>query len=304
MTDTANLINAGVSYSFKVSAVNSVGESPLSDEFTVIAATVPAAPATPTLVSQSQTLIQFSWNIPSDGGSPILGYIVYSDGGAGTFSALSPTITDVLTVSYDVTQASHGIVTGTVYQFNVIAYNAVGQSVASPNIAIQAATLPSPPLNLGTISSSSTSITFGWSVPADNGGAPVSDYKVYWNGGIDNNAFGLLSSTTLGFITYTFQTDIVAGTFYEFKVVAKNAIGDSSFSSKLRVIAASFPDAPISLSLVSQSHSSISFSWQDGWNGGSPILDYEVYWDGGNGGLAEADFTLLSSTTFAAQTFT
>jgi hypothetical protein len=116
-----------------------------------------------------------------------------------------------------------------------------------------AATTSSAPLNLQTISSSFNSITFGWSVPLDNGGTPVTDYKIYWNTGIDNNAFGLLSSTTLGFITYTHQANITAGSFYEFKVVAINAIGDSAFSVKLRVIAASVPGAPINLALISQS---------------------------------------------------
>lgn len=79
----------------------------------------------------------------------------------------------------------------------------------------------------------------------------MTDYKVYWNAGIDNNSFGLLSSTTLGFITYTYQVGITAGAYYEFKVVAKNAIGDSAFSVKLRVIAASVPNPPISLALIS-----------------------------------------------------
>ncbi len=133
----------------------------------------------------------------------------------------------------------------------MIAFNAVGQSLSSSSLSVMAATTPSAPLNLQTISSSFNSITFGWSAPLDNGGTPVTDYKVYWNAGIDNNSFGLLSSTTLGFITYTYQVGITAGAYYEFKVVAKNAIGDSAFSVKLRVIAASVPDPPISLALIS-----------------------------------------------------
>ena len=169
----------------------------------------------------------------------------------GSFQPLSPVVTDILQTTYDITNTSHGIAAGVVYQFVVEAFNAVGVSTKSPSVAIRAATLPSPPLNLHSVSSTFNSITFGWSVPTDNGGTPVTDYKVYWNGGIDNNPFGLLSSTTLGFITYTYQTGIVAGTYYEFKVVAKNAIGDSAFSTKIRIIAASVPDAPVSLALVS-----------------------------------------------------
>lgn len=67
-----------------------------------------------------------------------------------------------------------------------------------------AATIPDAPISVVYLSSSFISITFGWSVPANNGGTPINDYKVYWNGGVDNAPFSILSYTTLGFITYTY----------------------------------------------------------------------------------------------------
>jgi len=149
-------------------------------------------------------LIRISWNIPYDGGSPILGYTILFDGGVGSFAPLAPTVTDPLVTTYDITSVDHGIVAGTVYQFEVLAVNAVGQSSPSSPVSIRAATISSEPINLHVISSSFNSITFGWSAPLDSGGTPVIDYKVYWDAGIYNNPFGLLSSTTLGFITYTF----------------------------------------------------------------------------------------------------
>jgi hypothetical protein len=76
----------GTAYSFKVSAVNDVGEGPLSDSVSIIAATVPETPVIPTLVSQSQTEIVVSWVAPADGGSPLLDFLVFSDGATGTFS--------------------------------------------------------------------------------------------------------------------------------------------------------------------------------------------------------------------------
>ena len=90
------------------------------------------------------------------------------------------------------------------YKFAVLAFNVVGSGATSASVSIMAATVPDEPINLVQIASSPNSITFGWSAPSYNGGTPVTDYKVYWNAGITNNSFGLLSSTTLGFITYTF----------------------------------------------------------------------------------------------------
>jgi hypothetical protein len=115
---------------------------------TVISATVPTAPTIPVKVSQSPTLIKISWNIPYDGGSLLLGYVVYSDSGIGSFAALSPTITNGLTVTYSITAVDYGIAPGVVYQFRVVAYNIVGNSSPSPSISIMAATIPDAPINI------------------------------------------------------------------------------------------------------------------------------------------------------------
>ena len=150
---------------------------------------MPSAPNIPVKVSQSPSLIKISWNIPNDGGSILLGYVVFSDGGISSFAPLSPTITNGLTVNYSITAADYGIAPGVVYQLRVVAYNIIGDSSPSPSIAIMAATIPDAPINLVQIASSSVSITFGWSAPVYNGGTSITDYKVYWNEGIDYNPF-------------------------------------------------------------------------------------------------------------------
>jgi hypothetical protein len=47
----------GEYYQFKVSAVNSIGESEISDPISIIASTVPDAPLTPTSVIEEKTYI-------------------------------------------------------------------------------------------------------------------------------------------------------------------------------------------------------------------------------------------------------
>lgn len=73
----------------------------------------------------------------------------------------------------------------------------------------------------------------------------------------------------------------MAGTLYTFTVTASNGRGESLQSSALSIYAATIPTAPQSLVRSSStSKSSVTFTWSaPATNGGSPITDYEVYWD-------------------------
>lgn len=141
---TATSVTPGISYSFKVTAINDVGEGPLSDPVTIIAATVPDSPTIPTLVSQSQTEIVISWVAPADGGSPLLDFLVFSDLAAGTFTQLTPTTGSGSITTYSITSLSPG----SLYALKVVAQNAVGDSTASPPLSVMAATLPGVPVTL------------------------------------------------------------------------------------------------------------------------------------------------------------
>jgi len=64
-----------------------------------------------------------------------------------------------------------------------------------------------------------------------------------------------------------------------FRVQARNTVGLSAESSSLSVLAAILPDTPLNLANnPSQTNAyQIGLSWQDGaYNGGSPIIDYQV----------------------------
>ena len=87
MTHTQTSLSAGVSYKFKVSAYNPIGEGLQTDHIYVIAADLPQAPVNPPHVLElSQTSITISIDtIPdsADGGSPVTGYIIMIDDGLG-----------------------------------------------------------------------------------------------------------------------------------------------------------------------------------------------------------------------------
>jgi hypothetical protein len=74
-------LNAGVKYNFQVKERNNLGKSALSDEITIMAASVPRAPGSVTTRTDQagadmQNII-ITWTAPFDGGSPLSGYLIF-----------------------------------------------------------------------------------------------------------------------------------------------------------------------------------------------------------------------------------
>jgi hypothetical protein len=147
----------GRTYFFKIRATNVVGQSSLtSSSLGMLAGSIPTQPLLPTLVSQSQFRIQFSWTAPTNlGGIPLTQYSIFWDlGNTGTTnSSLFVLAGTTLPANLIYTQNAN-IASGVVYQFYVVAQNQVGSSPISTIIRITAAT---PPLQITSISTVSQS---------------------------------------------------------------------------------------------------------------------------------------------------
>ena len=182
----------------------------------------------------------------------------------------------------------------------MVAINDKGESLASEELSdIMATKLSSAPIELTMVYATYTTITFEWSDPIDNGGTPILDFMIYWDEGNTGQAFTLLQSTTTGMNTFFIQNGLTAGEYYQFKVKAVNYIGAGPFSSYISIIAASVPLPPHSLERVLLTQTSITFTWQENAdNGGSPIIDYHIYWDGGNTVLTEDQFIVSDTTSY------
>lgn len=132
-------------YFFKLRATNIVGQSGLTTSSVgMLAGSIPSQPLLPTLVSQSQFRIQFSWTAPTSlGGIPLTQYLIYWDiGNTGTTNLdLFVLAGTTLPANLIFTQSAN-VASGVVYQFYVIAQNQVGNSPRSTVITITAATPP------------------------------------------------------------------------------------------------------------------------------------------------------------------
>ncbi|MFA5788032.1 MAG: peptidoglycan DD-metalloendopeptidase family protein [Actinomycetota bacterium] len=113
-----------------------------------------------------------TWTAPDfDGGVPLTGYRVMASPGGATKDVAA----DSTTASFD------GLANGTSYSFIVTAMNEVGASDPSTlSPAVVPAGPPTPPQNLkASVGPTLGQVTLSWDAPSDNGGVPVTEYRIY-----------------------------------------------------------------------------------------------------------------------------
>lgn len=296
-------LSLGTTYSFRVSAVNSVGESAKSDlSNSLLFVTSPSAPYNITGV-QGNSVISLSWQSPtSTGGAPISEYTL------NTYDN-SSLVQNVTTgsLSYNVTNLTYG----TYYTFNVSASNGYYASLPSlSTIPIAFATVPSVPTNV-TASSADSAATVGWTYPSANG-STITSYTVNTYTGVS-----YVKSDTATIAPFN-VTGLTNGTSYTFGVLATNSIGSSAESTKSSPVtpqltpdllfdpgnSASYPaqtsPAPTNATLANCANGTITYAQVTGnptWN-----ITYGFTFTGSNGALfADPSYLSLNNST---KTFT
>jgi hypothetical protein len=190
----------------------------------------PIAPQPPTGLSATAVLssqINLSWSAPSDNeGSPVTGYKIERSVGGGAFSVLVAN-----TGSTATTHSDTGLTHSTLYSYRVSAINSVG--IGSPSNTASATTsnvAPFPPTGLTATPASSSQINLVWSAPSDNGGSPVTGYKIERsaNGGA---TWSVITTNTGSTSTTYSDTGLAANTAYTYRVSAINSVGIGSPSN-------------------------------------------------------------------------
>ncbi|MFL6034592.1 MAG: fibronectin type III domain-containing protein, partial [Gaiellaceae bacterium] len=266
----AGLTN-GVPYYYKVTAVNAVGESLLSNEVSAVPAGAPGPP-TLTAAAASSGSVALTWNAPSsNGGAGITGYRVYR-GTASGGEILRATLGAVTSWS------DTGLANGTTYYYRVTALNSVGESSLSNELSAAptaAAAVPGAP-TLNSATAGNTTVALSWSAPASNGGSAVTGYKVYR--GTTSGGETLL--TTVGVVSSFTDTGLANGTTYYYKVSALNSVGEGSLSNEqfaTPAASATVPGAP-TLTSATAGVGNVALSWSaPASDGGSAVTGYKVW---------------------------
>src|SRR5271157_4135954 len=286
-TYTITGLTNGVTYYYKVAAVNTVGTGSNSTEASITPATVPSAPRslteTPAGTSGAPTgltttpgnaQVVLNWAAPgssggnqitlnwvppaSNGGSAVTGYDVYQGTTAGG-EVLHASIGNVTTYT------ATGLTNGQIYYFKVAAINTVGVGYTSAEVS-----------------------------PTPEAGPPITGYDVYQG----TTSGGEVLVATLGVVLTDTITGLTNGQVYYFEVAAINAIGVGPKSNEASATPVTFASAPQNL-VATAGDEQVLLTWSAATNnGGSPITGYNVYQGMDNPGSFNVCYPLGNVTTY------
>jgi fibronectin type 3 domain-containing protein len=270
-------------YWYKLSAVNSAGEGTMTEN---ISSTphyvVPDAPEGLT-ITPGNTQVTLNWLAPNDdGGSDITGYKVYrSAAETGVYVLIaSPTA---------LTYIDTGLTNGQTYWYNVSAVNAAGEGAKTAIVSSSPRyDLPDAPDGL-TATPGNVQVVLNWTAPVNDGGTPVTGYKVYRSTTMDGT-YTLIASPS-GTI-YT-NTGLNNGQTYWYKVSAVNAQGEGPITAAISSTPATVPTTQQDLQSTPGT-GQVTLTWQPlVGDGGSPITGYRLY----RSTTSDGTYSLLASVS-------
>ena len=251
-SDGASVINASTS------VTNVTSNKTLTAQWAIAAPGIPGTPiAAPGNGSATITIVA-----PTTGGTPSSYTVTASNG--STCTVISPGTSCTIAP----------LTNGTAYTFTSTATNTAGTS-ASASAASAAVTPAGVPLSPSSITGTGLggSTTIEWTAPTSDGGSPITDYVIEYS--VAGSGTWTPFSDGTSTATSATITGLTAGNAYEFRVSAKNLIGNSlpSFTSP---VVESLPTAP-TISSVTGASEKVTVTWNAPSHLGSGTLtDYEV----------------------------
>ncbi len=277
--------NFPITGQYRILARNSAGDGTWSSVVTTVSP--PSMPRNLSATASGRTIINLSWDEPSnDGGATISGYrIQWSANGTSNWQDVSPAHTGT-----GRTYADTGLSPGTTRHYRVYASNSVGESTnpsASDDTTTDSA-VPNAPTGLTVAASGRTILTLSWTAPSDDGGT-IEGYKIEVSTDGGTNYTDLIVNTGSTQTSYTHR-NLTANTTRHYRVSAINSEGTGSASAAAMGTTVdgsttTVPSDPTSLTATASGRTLIVLSWTaPSNNGGAAVSGYkiEVSSDGGS----------------------
>lgn len=253
---TARNLLPNVEYRFKVSAEDTAGNTSSFSKIataTTLDLSAPTIPQNLSAISETQSRVNLTWD-PSTDNDSVTGYNIYRD---DVFLA---------NVKSRENYENRNVDAGTLYNYHVTAVDSVGnESGASASITVLTldTTSPSAPQNLTASVLSQAEISLIWDPSSDN--VAVTKYT------ITMDDVEIASTETTGYIV----EDLQPGVKYHFKVIAHDAVNNSSNPSGSAIVT-TLNLIPANFKGIATSSSTVELSW-DHSPDNSDNVTYQIY---------------------------
>jgi len=270
----------GTFMAFKITALNEMGESDLSDPGFSYELGYPSPPIDPVVETDSRSAV-LTWSNPeSFGGTSRVEFNVYMGQIPIELVLIEENLEDL---RLEVTGLENGIT----YYFAVSAVNINGEGPRSKMVGGTPYGIPSAPVNLICYRGDGN-VTLFWGAPDDWGGYTNLLNLIY--AGTDPSSLTEVSQYSGTSITIE---DLENGRIYYFKVRAQNPTGSGPFSNLVSAVPLGLPGIPENV-LLDPGDASINISWEPSADtGGSEVVSYEVMVAPAQGG---SDLVLMDDT--------
>ncbi len=264
---TNSSLTNGQAYFYYVRALNTVGEGPPSAEANNTPKRAPSAPPNLTATFGDRTAF-LNWSAPADvGGAALLRYEVYRATSSGAEVFLANTTASATTYT------DTGLTNGQTYFYKVRAVNVVGAGPLSGEVSITPYSTPTGPA-LAAPGYGDSAAYLTWTAPADNGGTPITGYRVFRS--TSPNPTSVIANLSGSNLTFT-DNNVTNGVLYYYRVAAVNFVGQGNYSNEVSVTPRTRPSAPAGLNTVAFGDRWLNISWNAPGDGGAALQTYTVY---------------------------
>ncbi len=262
-TDVEN----GNAYFYQVAAVNSAGESGLSNLVQVVPMGLPSPPRD-FLVDTGNGTVNITWDTPSDlGGGTLLGYYLYRGPDEGNMSVIhQPSADELRHVDTDVE-------VGEVWFYKLVASNERGKGLFTTTLNVTVTSPPTAPLDFD-VTAGPGKVLLSWEAPASYGGTVLLGYRVLRG----SHADMMETIATILPDSYEYEDkEVINGSTYHYRIQAYSSVGSGRLSEVIPATPYGPPGNPI-IDNIEFGDGQVWIEWTPPKNTGArPIIGYNIH---------------------------